>query len=821
MKKFLVVLAVLSAFLIAHISALDRPGMAASSFFKTKALRQKFSSSDSKNYKSRRTPFNTGFSPYKAQRRMPKHAPKDVAFPQNLERGIATINGSLAGAAINCFVIEQPPYVRIVGPADGGRVVQGAPEVMIEGWFFQFMEELRSVVGFNVSYFQTGVGFDGSLELLGPLDDPNVIHTGAIVSVNSERAANNDYTLSYVQNGFVIITQEDAVDNLNFGFFNPFSGATWILITLTVAVYGPIMWCLEGDQNWKRSRKDDSYKGRKGLGNAVFDGVLTFSAQGPKFVPRTALGRGFSSCFQFVSLVVIATYTADLTADLSNQQPSTQIQSMEDLAGVTVGVVGGSITADFLEQNLNQPIDDFPTIESLLEAVRNGDVVAAIEEDTSIEFFLLTSPNCRLTVVDQAFNLGGWALPFQRDLGTQTDEISLELSDRILELQESGFLASLDEQFIISSDPDSACINEQEEIIAAGVPELGGLFFLFFLLLIGVCCFHFIVFPSRKYAVKYYRNGCELVWPWQLPNDDDDEEEEDKETEMGEKKDDDDDKFEGFRTIGNGYTPFLKGITLPIDPSVKALTFGVGYKKKGEDLTINAILSVFSASETLARVNEEKPSFEDAITLYQVGEDEEDVEKSAVQLEKLPSEVQSIVFSLNANPNFGKHDDPYFRVVDDRGVTIAKHSLSTYGSYPAFVACVLRPSPNGWLLAAVLEPHKDMKNPAPELAQRSYGQIVIERVEGLSVNFDEVYVSITHHDQRLKTTPTTLERNFVVNTPIHLEKREAPIIIRIRMQKSSGPDETIGTYNTDWASLKAGDHTLKFNSGAKLHIKSL
>ena len=129
-------------------------------------------------------------------------------------------------------------------------------------------------------------------------------------------------------------------------YFSAIGGLSIIMLFM-----GFFMWLIERRQNHGHFNKN--LKG-------VFDGfwwsavTLTTVGYGDK-VPKSTPGRALGFFWMFISIVMVSSLTAGITAILTNSAMETPIRTISDLVGETVGVLDQSPNEEYLKSAGLQP----------------------------------------------------------------------------------------------------------------------------------------------------------------------------------------------------------------------------------------------------------------------------------------------------------------------------------------------------------------------------------------------------------------------------------------------------------------------------------
>ena len=115
-------------------------------------------------------------------------------------------------------------------------------------------------------------------------------------------------------------------------------------------------------------------------------------------------------------LIINSSYTASLTSILTVQQLSSQIAGIDSLISSTqpIGIQDGSFARKYLIDDLNiaeSRIVTLKNMEDYIDALRRGPKaggVAAVVDELPYVEVLMSSIDCKFTIVGQEFTKSGW-----------------------------------------------------------------------------------------------------------------------------------------------------------------------------------------------------------------------------------------------------------------------------------------------------------------------------------------------------------------------------------------------------------------------------
>jgi len=223
-----------------------------------------------------------------------------------------------------------------------------------------------------------------------------------------------DFTIPYLHAGLSIATVPPSFRGWMAAIARTFTSRVWTALAGLLAValfFGMVMWLLE------RHRNADSFGGGplEGIGEGVWWATSTMTTVGyGDRTPVTPAGRVVGVVWMLASIVLLAGFTAMVTSALTVHQLQPIIRSVHDLAHLQVGVVRGSAAAEYLARHQIDlvPYDD---LESGLEAVVGGDLVAFVGEGPSLRYLARTEFHDELALAPHVFDYNYLALALPAD----------------------------------------------------------------------------------------------------------------------------------------------------------------------------------------------------------------------------------------------------------------------------------------------------------------------------------------------------------------------------------------------------------------------
>ncbi|XP_071943037.1 glutamate receptor ionotropic, NMDA 1-like [Antedon mediterranea] len=343
--------------------------------------------------------------------------------------------------------------------------------------------------------------------MIGEMLDGKADIIVAPLTINKERVKHIDFSKPFKYQGLTILVKKDVPTNTLVSFLRPFETELWILVFLAIHVVAFFLFILDRLSPFSRM-----HTGRSGqeqdalnLSRALWFswGVLFNSGIG-EGTPRSLSARVVGMVWAFFSMIMLASYTANLAAFLVLEKPEGKISGINDARMRNPSntfkfatVKGSSVDAYFRRQVELSTMYTFMTnfnyvnADEAVEAVRSGELDAFIWDSAMLDY--QTSRDCNLVTVGELFGKSGFGIGLPKG-SLWTQEVSLA----ILHLQEGGVMEQLDSQWI--SYRNCPVVDNQPATL--NLENMGGTF-----LLIGFAVFGglFMIVIERKYKEYHDR----------------------------------------------------------------------------------------------------------------------------------------------------------------------------------------------------------------------------------------------------------------------------------------------------------------------------
>ena len=272
--------------------------------------------------------------------------------------------------------------------------------------------------------------------------------------ITSTRDADFDFSYPTLEAGLQIMVRETGETRGTARRLSPvlemlrllFSRTTieWFGVALLlVLIPAHLVWWLD------RRRQDGIISNQNyfpGIFEACYWGLATLAAQA-EVMPRQWLARGLSIFWLFVSVVFIASYTAQLTTTLTVEQIRGAIEGPDDLPGKQIATLASSPAVDYLREQHAQ-VQEFSTPDQLFKALLDGKVDAVVSPAPVLLYYAAHDGKGRVKVVGPEFDSRSLAVLVQLD-----SPLRKKIDRALVTLREDGTYRQIYEKWFGDTAP--------------------------------------------------------------------------------------------------------------------------------------------------------------------------------------------------------------------------------------------------------------------------------------------------------------------------------------------------------------------------------
>ena len=249
-----------------------------------------------------------------------------------------------------------------------------------------------------------------------------------ILAATEQRESILDLSHPYYRSGLAIAVSRDSVGRGWAGFFKGIE----IVRIFEVVVVLILFWLIAGTAVlvFERGSNLEMFEGGpiKGLGQAVWWAAVTMTTVGyGDKAPKTLGGRIVTIVWMLASIILIAGFTATISASLTAEKLTGKVRGLQDLSHVRVGSVAQPEAFRWLTDNGIAPAP-FPTERKGLQAIVDDRIDAFVFDETVLKHTVKTDFNGRVHVLAETFDhyYLGMGLPIGSPLRKPNNAASLK-----------------------------------------------------------------------------------------------------------------------------------------------------------------------------------------------------------------------------------------------------------------------------------------------------------------------------------------------------------------------------------------------------------
>lgn len=389
--------------------------------------------------------------------------------------------------------------------------------------------------------------------LIGELVSKRADMAFAPLTITPSRAQVVDFSKPFKFHGFSILLRRASKHTTLASFLQPFHNQLWILVigvathVVALTLYLLDRYSTFGAFGMKHNFVPNMRRGSDDEGAIAGDhplhlssslwfswSILLNSGVG-EHTPKSLSGRVLGIFWSGFAMIVVASYTANLAAFLvlDSREETPTLSGIDDprlrsgeLAFNFATVKGSAVDAYLQSQveyiNLYRKMEEFNynNVDELISALRSGTIDALIWDSTRLEWEAANDEKCSLGIAGELFGSGGYGIGLQKD-----SFWTRNVTTKLLELHESGFMIELDKRWIGSKQqsqhPDERagsaakhqfCASKTEDSHpeTLGIFNIAGVFILFacgLLTSFGLICVEQLCF-KHKAKLTELRRRC-------------------------------------------------------------------------------------------------------------------------------------------------------------------------------------------------------------------------------------------------------------------------------------------------------------------------
>ncbi|CAF1551822.1 unnamed protein product, partial [Rotaria sordida] len=405
---------------------------------------------------------------------------------------IPTDRAILKGKRLRIGIIESIPFTIIINYIDN----LGQNKTKYTGYICDLIELLKNKIGFvsDIQLVQSNQPYSESVEAVAKGDYDIIIGD---VTITAARIELVDFSNVIFDTSVGIIARRIPDVNIDpLSFLKPFSSQLWLLV-FGICIYAAFLLCLiERQDNERLQNRSILFQFLMSVwysfGNIVGYGV--------DFNVNTVAGRLLTAGLYMLSLILLATYTANLTSDLTISKSKDIISGIDDIKdgkipSDRIGVLVDTAIEEYYLKEISFGRRDYYPLKSrneLYDSLLEGIIDVAFLDSAIAEYFT-NNIYCNLTLIGEDFRKGGYGIIIPKKWVYAND-----LDVQILSLRESGQLEQLRRKWF----QKKICPISYEISTAIQIKSMGGLFLIFGL--ITILSFLLFLWSKRSTFKKYF-----------------------------------------------------------------------------------------------------------------------------------------------------------------------------------------------------------------------------------------------------------------------------------------------------------------------------
>lgn len=411
---------------------------------------------------------------YSDSGRWTMHKQGNVVIWPGISLNPPTGRAVLEGVRLRIGIIESQPFTIVTRTLDAS----GESIIKYTGYIPDLIELLRSRLKFipDIQLASFNQTYAGLIRAVASGDYDIVIGDVTVTAFRRELVG---FSNAIFDNSLRIIMRKTTDVNVDLlSFLKPFSRNLWFLL-LTACFFAGILVCLV-------ERRDNvALRNRSIIAQLTlsiwysFGNIVGF---GVEFGASTAAGRLLTVGLYILSLILVASYTANLASDLTISKAKSMITGMHDLKNGKVpnnriGIRPGTAGEEYYLREISGGNPNYYPLKSRKDLYESllANIIDASFIDSGVAEYVTNNIYCNLTVVREDFDKSVFAIVRSKEWLYAQD-----LDVAILSLRELGTLDYLRQKWFQSK----MCPDATEVSTAIGIDATAGLFLTFGLIVI-------------------------------------------------------------------------------------------------------------------------------------------------------------------------------------------------------------------------------------------------------------------------------------------------------------------------------------------------
>ncbi|CAF2909700.1 unnamed protein product [Rotaria sp. Silwood2] len=395
----------------------------------------------------------------------------------------------LKGISLRIGVVESIPFTIVTNVIDEF----GQNTTKLTGYVPDLIELLADKIGFipNIQLVPINQTYSGLIQEVVNGHYDIVIGDVTVTSIRRELVG---FSNAIFDNSLRIIMRKTPGVSIELlSFLKPFSNTLWLLV-LGACVYAGLLICLI------ETKDNEIFQNRSILSKITMSIWYSFGnivGYGVDFHVNTAAGRVLTAGLYMLSLILVATYTANLASDLTISKSKDVISSINDIKNGKIpfnriGMRIGTAGEDYYLREISSGSRNYYPLKSRKETYDSllAGIIDASFMDIGTGEYITNNIYCNLTLIEDDFDKGVFGIVTPKEWLYAKD-----LDVNILLLRESGQLDDLRQKWFRKRN----CPSLEETSAAMEINSMSGLFLIFALItLLSLLLFIW----SKRFIIK-------------------------------------------------------------------------------------------------------------------------------------------------------------------------------------------------------------------------------------------------------------------------------------------------------------------------------
>ncbi|MEP5728812.1 MAG: transporter substrate-binding domain-containing protein [Sulfitobacter sp.] len=297
-----------------------------------------------------------------------------------------------------------------------------------------FSIDLMKIVGEKLGREVVFSRYDEFNDMLNAVEAETVDAAIANISITAERERRMDFSQPMFESGIQVMVPFEGVHHSILSLLFNLQLWGWIGATLL------FLFC-SGMLMWRFERKAQPFFDLKAK-DASFPAFwwalnLTLNGGFEERMPRSRPGRFLGVVLVIGSLFFVSVVVGQITAFITVEAISTNVDNLNDLDGKRVATTSNSTSAAFLEARQIR-YSAYPSLDELLEAFENERVEAVVFDGPVLSYYATNQGYGEARVLERVYRIENYGIAFPTN-----SELREDVDQALLELREDGTFAQL------------------------------------------------------------------------------------------------------------------------------------------------------------------------------------------------------------------------------------------------------------------------------------------------------------------------------------------------------------------------------------------